>query len=77
MKRVVLVCDRCGSTSSVFTYTLRATGGAAPDYKGELCQECYQGLALDLNAKRGKPQRGIRRPMQAVDFETGEPIQRT
>ncbi len=75
MKKVVLVCDKCGSTDSIFTYSLRGTGGAAPEYKGELCKNCYLELAQSIHAKRGKPQRGTRAPMQAVDYDTGKPIE--
>lgn len=75
MKKVVLVCDKCGSTGSVFTYSLRGTGGSAPEYKGELCKSCYTEVAQGIHAKRGRPQRGTRVAMQAVDYETGKPIE--
>ena len=74
MKRVVLACDVCGTTDGVFSYALRPVGSAAPEYRGELCRKDYDKIVEQLGATRGKPQRGTRAPMVAVDFDTGKPL---
>jgi len=70
----VVVCDKCGSSTDVFSYAFRSVGGAAQEYQGELCRSCYQQAAKDMKAKRGKPTRGNKQPLVAVDYETGEPL---
>lgn len=74
-RRVVLVCDKCGSSTDVFAYGLRPVGGAAQEFQGDLCRSCYLQAAKDLRAKRGKPTRGNKQPMVALDYDTGEPLE--
>lgn len=73
-KQVILVCDKCGSSKDVFSYAFRSVGGAAQEFQGELCRACYMETAKGLKAKRGKPTRGNKQALVAVDYDTGEPI---
>lgn len=75
MRQIQLVCDKCGKTAGVFTYSLRPVGGVNREYKGELCPGCYQKAVKWLGAMQGKPTRGRRAPMQAVDYDTGNPLE--
>lgn len=73
-QRTVLVCDRCGSESGVFQFHLRAMGAKAPDYRGDLCLDCYKDVAAEAGASRGKPRRSLRQGIVAVDYDTGMPL---
>lgn len=74
MRQTILLCDKCKTDQDVFTYGVRVVGGAAPDFQGDLCRDCYMGLAKEANGTRGKPHRGRRAPMIAVDYDTGKPL---
>ncbi len=73
-KQVILVCDKCGSNIDVFSYAFRSVGGAAQEFQGELCRDCYMTTAKEMKAKRGKPTRGNKKALIAVDYDTGEPL---
>lgn len=73
-QRTVLVCDKCGSDKDTFQFHMRAVGGTAPAYSGELCRSCYTALAKEAGVRKGTPRRGVRQVVRPVDYDTGEPL---